>query len=106
VPASARAEGEAALAALDRALARRPARDGPAFAALTGHLAAMRDLLIARGRARGVPPPGLERLNAVISTALAGNFPLGSTPWQEVEQARGVLLDLIEGADAGDGPGG
>ncbi|MBL6458723.1 hypothetical protein JMJ55_25645 [Belnapia sp. T6] len=99
MPVSARAEGEAALAALDRALAQKPKRDGHAFAEMTEHLCTMRDLLIGHGRERGGPPPLLERLNSVISTALAGHFPLGSTPWSEVEHARGVLQRLIEEAD-------
>ena len=96
---SARDEGEAALAALDRALAHKPKRDGHAFAEMTEHLCTMRDLLIAHGRREDALPPLLERLNSVISTALAGHFPLGTTPWSEVEHARGVLRDLIGEAE-------
>jgi hypothetical protein len=96
---SAKAEGAAALAALDRALAQRPKRDGHAFAEMTEHLCTMRDLLIGHGRLGGAAPPLLERLNSVISTALAGHFPLGNTPWSEVEHARGVLCRLIEEAE-------
>ena len=99
MPLSARAEGEAALAALDRALAQQPKRDGHAFAEMTEHLCSMRDLLIDHGRTQGVAPPLLERLNSVISTALAGHFPLGRTPWSEVGHARGVLQRLIEEAE-------
>lgn len=96
MPSSARAEGQAALAALDRALAQQPKRDGHAFAEMTEHLCTMRDLLIDHGRTGGAASPLLERLNSVISTALAGHFPLGRTPWPEVEQARGLLQRLIE----------
>lgn len=94
-PGDAAAEGRAALAALDRALARKPERDGPAFTETTERLCRMRDLLIA-GRRGGGRAPHLERLNAIISTALAGHFPLGKTPWDEVEHARGALRALIE----------
>lgn len=96
MPSSVREEGQAALAALDRALAQRPKRDGHAFAEVTEHLCSMRDLLIGHGRLGGAAPPLLERLNSIISTALAGHFPLGRTPWDEVEHARGVLQRLIK----------
>ena len=96
---SAKAEGQAALEALDRALAQKPKRDGHAFADMTEHLCTMRDLLIGHGRRDGELPPLLGRLNSVISTALAGHFPLGNTPWSEVEHARGVLERLIEEAE-------
>lgn len=88
-------EGRAALAALDRALARKPERDGHAFSDMTEHLCVMRGLLIHGCRHQGHSRETLGRLNSVISTALAGHFPLGSTPWSEVEQARGVLEALI-----------
>ena len=99
MPSNAKAEGQAALAAFDRALAQKPKRDGHAFAEMTEHLCTMRDLLIGHGRDRGAAPPVLERLNSVISTALAGHFPLGRTPWNEVEHARGVLHRLVEEAE-------
>lgn len=99
MPNSAKAEGQAALDALDRALAQKPKRDGYAFAEMTEHLCMMRDLLIEHGRRGGGAPPVLERLNSVISTALAGHFPLGRTPWDEVEHARGVLRRLVEEAE-------
>ena len=92
----ARAEGRAALDALDRALSRKPERDGPAFTEVTEHLCRMRDLLIAQGRVDTAASPTLGRLNAVISTALAGHFPLGETPWPEVEHARTALRQLID----------
>lgn len=92
-------EGQAALAAFDKALAAEPDRDDYAFSDATKHLCAMRDALIAErraGRRAGQGTPGqLERLNAVISSALAGHFPLGKTPWQELQQARGVLAGLV-----------
>ena len=94
-------EAAAALAALDRALAHRPDRDGEAFAEATQHLCRMRDLLIAERRAGQRSEPHLSRLNAVISSAQAGHFPLGATPWPVVETAqsalRAIVADLPEG---------
>jgi hypothetical protein len=92
-----RAEGRAALAALDRALSRKPERDGPAFTEVTERLCRMRDLLIAERR-RGGEAGRLEMLNAIISSALAGHFPLGQTPWAEVEHARGMLRRIVDEA--------
>ncbi len=87
-------EGGQALAALDRALSHKPRRDGEAFSEATEHLCRMRDALIA-SRRDGVGDRQLERLNAVISSALAGHFPLGNTPWPEVEKAREDLRGLL-----------
>jgi len=89
--------GQKALAALERALAHKPRRVGEAFTETTEHLCRMRDLLIAERRALGGDDRRLERLNAVISSALAGHFPLGDTPWPEVEKARDELRALVEG---------
>ena len=94
---SARVEGEAALAALDRALAAKPTRDGHAFSETTEHLCALRDRMIAERRDGGGSRETLERLNSVLSTALAGHFPLGNTPWPEVEHARAALATLVAG---------
>ncbi len=82
-----------ALEAFDRILAHRPDRDGEAFSALTSHLCHMRDQLIA-SRREGADDAKLGRLNAIISLALAGHFPLGNTPWPAIEQARGALIAL------------
>jgi len=93
---TAKSEGKTALDALDRALAAKPKADGHAFAEMTEHLCGMRDIMIADLRSeRGAERDRLERLNAIISTALAGHFPLGNIPWQEVEHARGALKELI-----------
>lgn len=95
---AARDEGARALEALDRALAHKPKRDGAAFSATTEHLCRMRDLMIVECRGGGGQRGTLERLNAVISSALAGHFPLGNTPWPEVENARDELRALIAAA--------
>ncbi len=85
-----------ALAALDRALEHRPDRDGQAFSDVTEHLCRMRDLLIAERRSGAGAEDRLGRLNAIISSTLAGHFPLGNTPWPLVEQARDALATLLE----------
>ncbi len=91
--------GEAAIEALDRALACKPKRDGKAFAEVTKHLCEMRDLMIADARATLDGLPGavdrLERLNGIISATLAGHFPLGNAPWPEIEQARHALEGMV-----------
>jgi hypothetical protein len=92
---SLKAEGAKALEALDRALAHRPKRDGEAFSETTEHLCRMRDLLIGHCRAGAGLQDKLDRLNAVISSSLAGHFPLGNTPWPEVEKARDALRSLV-----------
>jgi len=91
-------EGKAALAALDRALAKKPERDSQAFSATTEHLCAMRDQLIAHRREGGGDQDRLERINAVISSALAGHYPLGKVPWDEIERARDALRELVQTA--------
>ncbi|HYZ62732.1 MAG TPA: hypothetical protein VE650_09780 [Acetobacteraceae bacterium] len=93
--ASPKQEGEAALAALEKALSRQPERDGHAFSETTEHLCTMRDLMIAACRGGAGDQGKLERLNAIISSALAGHFPLGNTPWREVETARDALRALV-----------
>ncbi len=87
--------GREALEALDRALAQEPKRDGEAFTAASEQLCRMRDVMIAERRAGGGDASRLERLNAVISSALAGHFPLGPTPWPEVKTARDELQALL-----------
>ena len=90
------AAGRQALAALERALAGKPRRDGEAFSEATEHLCRMRDALIdhcrqgAQGRREG-----LGEVNAIISSALAGHFPLGETPWPEVRGAAEHLRALL-----------
>ncbi len=90
--------GREALAALDAALAQRPRKDHASLSRATTCLCAFRDDLIAEGRG-GRPSPDVTRLNAIISVVLAGHFPLGSVPWDELVLARGWLADLVAGAD-------
>jgi len=91
---TAKSEGNKALAALDRALSSKPQKNGTAFAESTEHLCTMRDIMI-NERRNQQPTDRLERLNAIISTSLAGHFPLGNIPWDEVQHAREKLKQLI-----------
>lgn len=91
-----RSAGTKALDALDRALAQQPERDGDAFSEATENLCRLRDTIIAD--CRGGDSEHRERLgmlNAIISTALAGHFPLGRTPWPEVQTATNHLRTLV-----------
>ena len=90
------ASGHLALEALDRALTHRPDRDGDAFSDATEQLCRFRDVMIADTReGEEAHRAHLGRLNAIISAVLAGHFPLGKTPWPEVETAVGALRELM-----------
>ncbi len=88
--------GEKAEAALARALANQPNRDGEAFTEATERLCEMRDALIGQCRAGAGSEPHLGRLNAVISSAMTGQFPLGKTDWILLETARSALHSLLD----------
>ncbi len=87
--------GGAALATYDQALAKKPHPDGQLFSETTRHLCAYRSVVTARYHAGNTSRRSLEHLNAIISIVLAGHFPLGETPWPELEKARTWLADLI-----------
>ncbi len=94
-------EGRASLEALDKVIADKPHKVGHDFSATTRHLCAFRDGLIAQYRAAGDEETHqvrerLGRVNAVISTVLAGHFPLGPIPWAEIETAREQLREVVE----------
>ncbi|MBV9750844.1 MAG: hypothetical protein JO157_18715 [Acetobacteraceae bacterium] len=96
-------EGQASLEALDKVIADRPHKVGHDFSAAAKHLCAFRDELIGRYREAGDEETHrvrerLTRVNAVISTVLAGHFPLGPIPWPEIEKAREQLRDVVEAA--------
>ena len=86
---AAREAGRKALDALGQALSHQPSRDDDAFAAATENLCRLRDLLDPAAEQRGA-------VNAVISAVLAGHFPLGKTPWAEVEVATATLRTLVD----------
>ncbi len=87
----AREAGLRALESLDRALSQQPVRDGHAFSAATESLCRMRD-----GLSSDEDEASRGAVNAVISAVLAGHFPLGKTPWPEVEAAATILRRLVE----------
>jgi len=84
-----------ALAFLDQAIAAAPDRDGHAFSHALMRLSAVRDEAAARdGRRTEESRRRLMHMNAVLSMILAGHFPLGSPPWDEIKKARGWLAEL------------
>ncbi len=93
-------QARAALASLDKAIAHKPRKNDPDFAAATEHLCKLRDMLLAEVRqGKAASRVRLGQVNALISVVLAGHFPLGSVPWPEVERARGVLAGMASGED-------
>ena len=94
-------QGRASLDALDKVIADKPRKVGHDFSATTRHLCAFRDTLIEQVRAAGDEETHqvrerLARVNAVISTVLAGHFPLGPIPWAEIEKAREQLREAVD----------
>ncbi len=88
----------AALAALDRALAGRPAKDQRDFNDAARSLAQLRNALLRspRGLAPASSRSGiLAQVNASLSLALAGQFPLGEIPWDAIEQSRQSLAKIV-----------
>ncbi len=86
-----------ALFSLDQALAAKVSVDGQAFSAATYQLCKLRDELARQQREQGPTEASrkrLERVNGVISVVLAGHFPLGAVPWDELDRARGWLADI------------
>jgi len=86
--------GLVALAALDDIIAARPHADQQLFSKATHCLSAFRDSLIADyrpGHPSATQRARLEQVNAVISILMAGHFPLGETPWRELEESRAWL---------------
>ncbi len=86
-----------ALVSLDQAVASKPVVDGQAFSAATYQLCKVRDELARKQREQGPTEASrkrLERVNGVISVVLAGHFPLGAVPWDELDRARGWLADI------------
>ncbi len=88
-----------ALEQLDRAMVDKPRTDGNAFSLAAQYLSAMRDDMAMQQRADGPTPASrkrLEHVNAIISVVLAGHFPLGGIPWDELDRARAWLVDFAE----------
>jgi hypothetical protein len=83
-----------ALAAVDKALAEKPHKEGHTFSAAAQSLCVIRDSLSTRDRHDPLRRRWLGHINAVISVILAGHFPLGSVPWDEIARARDWLADF------------
>ncbi len=83
--------GKAALAALDTILAQEPEPDQDLFSKTIRCLSVFRNALIETGQRTH-----LAHVNAVISVVMAGHFPLGKLPWEELHKARGWLAEVVE----------
>ncbi len=83
--------GRVALAALDTILAQEPEPDQDLFSKCIHCLSVFRNGLIEAG-----DRTHLEHVNAVISVVMAGHFPLGSLPWDELHKARAWLADAVD----------
>ena len=100
--------GRRALEVLDRVLAEKPVADTPRsarrqlgadFSEATRLLCGFRDILVRAQREAGVTPASQARLqavNGVLSTVLAGHFPLGDIPWGQVQTGRDALARLLD----------
>lgn len=85
-----------ALEAIERALEEKPHKEGHTFSAAARHLSALRDSLIARKHEdEAQARRDLEHVNAVISVILAGHFPLGEVPWDELKLARRWMAEYV-----------
>ena len=93
------AAGRRALDALDKVLEKKPHKDEHALSAATEGLCTWRDSLAAEKRRGGASPETQDRLtqlNSIISVVVGSHFPLGDTPWEELEKARDWLAKLLE----------
>ncbi len=94
---------DASVEALDRALAARPRRNGQAFAEATRPMYAYRDEL--RHALRASPDDlsvrrRLKAANLAVTLMLAGHFPLGDMPWDQIEALRDHLEAMQRDAAA------
>lgn len=94
--------GKHAVQAIDRLLADRPEKDGHDFSEATRRLTAWREQLVERWRQSRAEADlrNLRRVNAAISVVVGGQFPLGSVPWPQIEQAREDLAGLAAAVEA------
>ena len=85
-----------ALDTWDAVLREKPHAQGRTWSEATKALATLRDQLIDAGVTTKDARHRLEHVNAVISIALSGHFPLGEVQWKEIKAARGWLAGLVE----------
>ena len=88
------AQISAALRALDEAIASRPHLNGQAFTEATKAICAYRDDLRATPQAPE-PRRRLKAANLAITLLMAGHFPLGDTPWPQIEGLRDQLQGML-----------
>lgn len=100
--------GRRALEAFDRVLAEKPEDDTPRaarkqlgddFSEATRLICGFRDILIQAQRKAGATPASqarLQEVNSVLSTVLAGHFPLGDIPWAHVQKGRDAFARLLD----------
>jgi hypothetical protein len=85
-----------ALEALDEAIADAPRRNGHALSRAATCVSAFREELIAQHGLQGEENrQRLARVNAILSLVLAGHFPLGDAPWDEIKKGRNWLSEMI-----------
>ena len=87
-----------ALEILDLILSKKPKKDDMNLSRATECLTCLREVLIQRQRMAGATSKSREdlaELNAVLSVVLGSHFPLGETPWDELEKARDWLAGLV-----------
>ncbi len=94
---------DASLEALDRAIGARPRRDGQAFTDATKPMCAYRDEL--RRLVRVAPDDlvarrRLKAANLAVTLMLAGHFPLGDMPWDQIGSLRDHLQAMQRDATA------
>lgn len=90
--------GTKALAHLDAVLAKQPEKDGHMLSAALRCLGEYRDGLVAAQR-KSATAEGrgrLEHVNAIISSVMAVQYPLGEEQWPELQKARGWLADALK----------
>lgn len=90
--------GQAALAAIDDALAKQPDPSTHDFAQAVEALTVLREELIRRYRAAPGLRGCLDRLNSVISVVVGSEYPLPSVRWDRVAKARDVLAEVVKEA--------
>ncbi len=97
------APGRDALRTLDLILSKKPKKDDMDLSRATECLTSFREVLIRTQQVLGAPRNSREdlaKLNAVLSVVLGSHFPLGETPWDELEKARDWLASLVAEASA------
>ncbi|HET6466774.1 MAG TPA: hypothetical protein VFG43_00195 [Geminicoccaceae bacterium] len=89
----------AAVAALDRVIDERPAEEHEYLVEAVRCLNRLRDRMIERRRAGDTSRhlrDRLDRINAILSVVVGGQYPLVGVRWERVQHARDTLRQLLE----------